>query len=901
MGILDDLKEQALKTEVDHTAKLERLASLLQDMNKTVNEKMNSSTDQTAKPLQVSEMEALEQHLSTLEITERDTRRDHNVVRNLAFKHRTDRYRSIPKAHEQTLAWIFDPKNSNGKGALLLEWLRGGQGIFWVSGKPGSGKSTLMKFLADSPQTQVELSQWSREKSVITTSHYFWWSGTAMQKSQEGLLRTILHGVFRRCPDLIQSTCYRRWASLSDEASDEEDRHWSLDELRSVFKSIARHPELKVKFCIFVDGLDEYDGDHAAICDTFKSLVGSSPDIKMCVSSRPWNEFQQAFGLSRWSIYVHDLTREDIRRYARSRLSEHPSWGKVAERSPEVRELIELIVQRAEGVFLWVFLVTKRLRDGLNNHDSLTDLIRRVESFPPDLEKFFRDMLESVDNFYHEKMSTTLQIALTAKEPLNLSIYAFHEQEFDVGPDYAINLPISKFSDELIQEQHATIQHRLNGWCKGLMEVHGHSVHFLHRTVVDFLKTRGMSEFLENKTPAGFSSTLSILKAYTAWFKTGKDFGQLTMNMDGRCGEAFSIPRIQQVLQAASEIESSIDSMSPIHEDVAKHIDAVEHSFSKMQDAGDITFKSDSYIKNSHAWFRVHLLQAGLAGYLSKKLAEVPDYFQGLGRPAISFVLNAGFGWGSKTGHLQPEKIFETLRCLLENGDNLNQTYTETVYRIPRTPFTSLLSFAVPWNEDRTQIITSEWTLPIIRNRTISQFLQYGADPSSKICRSRGSFPKFSTAWIDLLLLSFHFDADSKIEGPYLQELDSFLSCGADLQSEGIYTDISGVLAGDGLLAHQAFFAQLDQPRTGASTRHNTRILGEVSKRLLRQIRDEPEELKSAWKIIDRNLPHAVCDRLRTEWKADLEVTDRPERKKRRSKHREKDGRPSKRAKKGAR
>lgn len=213
----------------------------------------------------------------------------------------------------------------------------------------------------------------------------------------------------------------------------------------------------------FVDGLDEYDGDHVAICDTFKELVESSPDIKMCVASRPWNEFQQAFGLSRWSVYVHDLTREDIRKYMHSRLSEHPSWKKVAERSPETRQLIDMIVQRAEGVFLLVFLVTKQLREGLNNYDSLRDLIRRVESFPPDLEKVFRDLLESVDDFCHEKMSAILQIALTAKEPLNLSIYAFQEQEFDVGPDYALTLPMGKLTDELVQEQHATIKHRLNG------------------------------------------------------------------------------------------------------------------------------------------------------------------------------------------------------------------------------------------------------------------------------------------------------------------------------------------------------------------------------------------------------------------------------------------------------
>lgn len=45
----------------------------------------------------------------------------------------------------------------------LLHWLSSGDGIFHISGKLGSGKSTLMKYLCDHPQTRIELEKWAGE------------------------------------------------------------------------------------------------------------------------------------------------------------------------------------------------------------------------------------------------------------------------------------------------------------------------------------------------------------------------------------------------------------------------------------------------------------------------------------------------------------------------------------------------------------------------------------------------------------------------------------------------------------------------------------------------------------------------------------------------------------------
>jgi len=71
---------------------------------------------------------------------------------------------------------------------------------------------------------------------------------------------------------------------------------------------------------------------------------------------------------------------------------------------------------------------------------------------------------------------------------------------------------------------------------RGLLEVSEGHVEFLHRTVMDYLRTREMSKYLNGKAPPQFNANLSLLKAFTAYIKCTKfpefvdrtDFAQYT-------------------------------------------------------------------------------------------------------------------------------------------------------------------------------------------------------------------------------------------------------------------------------------------------------------------------------------------------------------------------------------
>ncbi|KAI5456090.1 hypothetical protein BGZ63DRAFT_418115 [Mariannaea sp. PMI_226] len=314
------------------------------------------------------------------------------------------RHNSIPEAHQETFRWVFtasrcqkapEGKRQQGSESKLIKWLEHGSGVFWVSGKPGSGKSTFMKFVANHRKTAEALSKWSHPLQAITSSCYFWSSGTDIQKSLTGLLQTLLYDVFRCCPPLIQNCCPSRW---SGEVPLGE--RWTEHELRATLERISEQPEVPFRFCFFIDGLDEYAGDHLDFCEYLTTILNRN--IKLCLSSRPWNVFKDAFGQDEASrILIHELTWNDILLYAQNRLHRHPRWRCLALQTEQAKSLTTTIATRSQGVFLWVFLVTKRLREGLTNDDSFADLERRLFSFPTELEAFFKQMLESMPSFYH--------------------------------------------------------------------------------------------------------------------------------------------------------------------------------------------------------------------------------------------------------------------------------------------------------------------------------------------------------------------------------------------------------------------------------------------------------------------------------------------------------------------
>ncbi|KAH8591607.1 hypothetical protein B0O99DRAFT_267283 [Bisporella sp. PMI_857] len=323
-----------------------------------------------------------------------------------------ERHDAIVDAHQRTFQWILSSTKEGGQHGFS-EWLKMGSGLYWIQGKAGSGKSTLMKFVVDDPRTSEYLRQWAGGSAFEFCAFYFWRYGAPEQRSQHGLLQSILYSILKQRPDLIEIACSETWnykyTMCTNDIPLKSDDPWMLGDLKKAFKRVMEQASSNTKFCIFIDGLDEYDGDYAEIASYFSQL-SSSPFIKICISGRPLPVFGYAFR-DMPTLKLQNLTAEDIRQFVVAKFTSNDrAWSFLKTESSDANRLIDKIVHKADGVFLWVNLAVNSLLRGLDNNDDISVLERRLGDLPQELERLYSHMLASIEAIYMEEASMAFQI-----------------------------------------------------------------------------------------------------------------------------------------------------------------------------------------------------------------------------------------------------------------------------------------------------------------------------------------------------------------------------------------------------------------------------------------------------------------------------------------------------------
>ena len=102
------------------------------------------------------------------------------VLRYNEMKYRSE---GIGEAYEETYEWIFNPPPEEQDWGSFIEWLVGTEPLYWITGKAGSGKSTLMKLICEHKITSRGLRKWAQSSGydIFISSFYFWCSGTEIQ------------------------------------------------------------------------------------------------------------------------------------------------------------------------------------------------------------------------------------------------------------------------------------------------------------------------------------------------------------------------------------------------------------------------------------------------------------------------------------------------------------------------------------------------------------------------------------------------------------------------------------------------------------------------------------------------------------------------------------------------
>lgn len=284
--------------------------------------------------------------------------------------------------------------------------------------------------------------------------------------------------------------------------------------------------EISVKVCCFIDGLDEFDGNQNELIELIKNLEQNA-NIKFCLSSRPLRPCEQAFQASA-QLRLQNLTELDIRKYVVDKLQETPRMQQLQVQCPNrATSMIQAVVQKADGVFLWVHLAVRELLEGFSNEDSQEQMQERLRLLPDEIEGFYKQMLSRLKKIYRAEASVYFQLILI--EEMSLFGLAFAEDQVtgDNTLQYATGL---KPGDITLRCN--IMQIRLSTRCAGFLECTATtfegiedqtslalpsleaelqryettSVRFLHRTARDFLlETESGKAVVDANTDSAFN------------------------------------------------------------------------------------------------------------------------------------------------------------------------------------------------------------------------------------------------------------------------------------------------------------------------------------------------------------------------------------------------------------
>ena len=383
------------------------------------------------------------------------------LLESLRFDQISARQMTIKKAHAKTCKWLFTKSE-------YLDWLDPAKlsehhGFLWIKGKPGTGKSTLMKsFLANTKRLM---------KDKVVISFFFNARGEYLEKSTLGTYQSLLLQLLERLPTL---EFVFEAIDLSVRANDAT-YNWSVNSLKFLLEeAILRLGDTSV-VCL-IDALDECDERQVRDMISFfehigKLTVSVSISFQVCFSSRHYPHITINRGIP-LVLEGQEGHTQDITSYLESELKIGNS--KVAE---EIRGKVQ---EKASGVFLWVVLVVEILN---KEHDSgrIPALRRRLREIPGDLHELFNDILTR-DSRNRDELVLCVQWVLFARQPLTPQQLYFAIISGSEPQDLSI------WDPEEMSISH--IQLFILDASKGLVETttsESPKVQFIHESVKDFL------------------------------------------------------------------------------------------------------------------------------------------------------------------------------------------------------------------------------------------------------------------------------------------------------------------------------------------------------------------------------------------------------------------------------
>ena len=344
------------------------------------------------------------------------------------------------------------------------------------------------------------------------------------------------------------------------------------------------------------------------------------------------------------------------------------------------------IVERADGVFLWVKLVVRSLLEGLSNRDEVPDLQRRLQAIPLDLEDLFKSMLDKIDSFYLEKAAKIFQIIrashritdgwevdpdqLLRLDTLSLSFAISSE------PNQVFTAKPQAMSEEDRQEKRQDMKDQLKVCCAGLIETGMTSttldrVLYLHRTVRDYLDRPDNLKMLVTRTATSdFEPSTEMLRSLIIQLQRLDSLDSLEKGVFN----LFSSTALMYARQAETDAKrANSELLNQFNETVTnivrKNPDLDWHGYGTWATSLFLERVEDTFLAVAIKWDLVSFMENHFmkTRYRSTKKK---------GRPLLEYAL----GYEEKRGPEMKDKYRYSPRprmvaLLLEHGCDCNESY----------------------------------------------------------------------------------------------------------------------------------------------------------------------------------------------------------------------------------
>ena len=408
-------------------------------------------------------------------------------LKSLAFPQMQDRSWDIDLAAPGTCEWLHQHES-------YRSWAASDRGLLWIKGKPGSGKSTLVKYALDNRGSGAD---------AFVLSFFFHGRGDELQRTPLGLFRSLLHQALSQAPDVLQDLTDEFEAKYKQYGTPGKDWHWHESELRPFLESFLRKVLLKrSSVWLFIDALDECGKDNAVrLVEIFQSLLRRLPSqptglgqLRICFSCRHYPILDLNEG--GFEICAEAENQRDIATFVNSQLA---AFRVQSSAIPAV------IIERASGVFMWARLVVEQVLNLDREGVGPKKIQAAVRSVPPDLDALYQQLIQGMGPA-SLKLIQWICFATHPLTPDKLRWAMFIEGDCPHRSLKACQ------GDEDYVSDNFRMKRQVQTLSRGLAEVNKtvpNKVQFIHQSVKDFFVEKGLPALDGSKT-----STEAALRAH---------------------------------------------------------------------------------------------------------------------------------------------------------------------------------------------------------------------------------------------------------------------------------------------------------------------------------------------------------------------------------------------------